>query len=94
MARSQKGPWRRGTKGPWYTTVGRKLVQIADKSATYEEAFQQFCEQHGGQTTERADHLKIEALFTRFLAWCKSHRADATYAFYHRYLNSFLASFP
>ncbi len=94
MARPKRGPWRRGTKGAWYTTVGRKLVWVADKSATYEEAFQKFCEQHGGQPTERPEHLKIAALFARFLAWCKTHRAETTYAFYHRYLNSFLAFVP
>jgi hypothetical protein len=44
MGRKRKGPWRRGQNGHWYTTIARKIVKVADKDESYDEAFQKYVE--------------------------------------------------
>jgi hypothetical protein len=91
MARPRKGPWRRGEKGHWYTTIGRENIKLADKSKSYEEAFDEYIKLLSCRENVRPDQLTINALFYRFLDWCEQHRSETTYNFYKRYLGSFEA---
>jgi integrase len=91
MARPRKGPWRRGEKGHWYTTIGREIIKLADKSKSYEDAFDEYIKLLSCRENVRPDQLTINALFYRFLDWCEQHRSETTYNFYKRYLGSFEA---
>lgn len=42
MARRKKGPWKRNGKGPWYTTVGRQTIRVADDGDSYDTAFKKW----------------------------------------------------
>ena len=44
MGRQRKGPWRRGRSGHWFTTRNRKVIKVADKSESYDSAFQKYIE--------------------------------------------------
>jgi integrase len=89
MARRRKGPWRRKAGGAWHTTIGKKVVQVADASATYEEAFAKMASLLTDQGDLPPDQITVGNLFNKFLDWTKSNRAAGTYDFYKRYLDSF-----
>jgi len=86
-----KRPWRRGEKGHWYTTIGREIIKLADKSKSYDEAFDEYIKLLSCPENVRPDQLTVSALFCRFLDWCEQHRSETTYNFYKRYLGSFEA---
>ncbi|WP_428305821.1 tyrosine-type recombinase/integrase [Lacipirellula sp.] len=89
MGRRRKGPWRRGGKGPWYTTIGRENVRVADPDASYDSAFQKYVEILSERGDVPAEQLTVKNLFRRFLEWTEANRSEGTHAFYKRYLESF-----
>lgn len=89
MARKRKGPWRRGQNGHWYTTIGRKIVKVADGDRTYEQAFQEYAK-IVSLPHEPPARLTVGVLLNSFLDWCQSNRAEATYEWYRRFCKSFV----
>lgn len=92
MARPRKGPWRRGKNGHWYTTLGRKLVKVADKAASHAEAFQEYAKLLAHPQQAPPGRMILEGLCEAYLEWCKANRAANTHTWYQRYCGSFLES--
>jgi integrase/recombinase XerC len=89
MSRNRKGPWRRGQNGHWHTTIGRKIVKVADKGESYEAAFQKYVELLNVRDIRPAA-LTVAALLDHFLDWTQGNRADSTYKWYQRFAQSFV----
>ncbi len=89
MPRKRRGPWQRKQDGHWYTTIGRKLVKVADCDCTYEQAFQEYAK-IVSQPYEPPGRLTIGVLLNSFLDWCQSNRAETTYEWYRRFCKSFV----
>lgn len=92
MARQRKGPWRRGQDGHWYTTIGRKLVKVADKSASYAEAFHEYAQLIAHPQQAPSGRMTLGVLCNSYLEWCQANRAPATYTWYRRFCKSFVES--
>jgi hypothetical protein len=93
MARPRKGPWKRNGKGPWYTTIGRRVERVADADESYEAAHKKYikllAETEELDGDERPSQLTVKSLSRRFLKWTKANRSPKTHEFYKRYLTSF-----
>ena len=90
VGRKRKGPWRRSSDNCWYTTIDRKVVKVAPATASYDEAFQAYCNLHAASEPAVAGpHLTVAQLFDQFLQWCQQNRSANTYRWYLTYLKSF-----
>jgi integrase len=89
MGRNRKGPWRRGQNGHWYTTIGRKIVKVADKADSYDTAFKKYVELLNVRDTQPST-LTVAALLDHYLDWCQGDRADSTYRWYQRFAQTFI----
>lgn len=92
MARQRKGPWRRGQNGHWYTTIGRKLVKVADKTTSYADAFQAYVELVAHPQQAPPGRMTIGVLCNSYLEWCQGNRAEKTYGWYRGFCKSFVES--
>lgn len=91
MSRRRKGPWKRGGKGSWYTTIGRNAIRVADAEDSYNEAFKKMAEVVAATEVMRPELITVKNLFRNFLQWSKANRSEATFKFYERYLLAFEA---
>ncbi len=92
MGRRRKGPWQRKGKTAdkhWYTSIGRQTVKVADKSSSYEEAYQKYVELVADRGDASPNELLVKNLIWRFLKWTETNRSHSTFVFYQRYLNAF-----
>lgn len=88
--RKRKGPWRRSIDNCWYTTVDRKSVKVAPATASYDEAFQAYCDLHAvREPVVAGPQLTVSQLFDQFLEWCQQNRSANTYRWYGNYIKSF-----
>ncbi|MFO7901647.1 MAG: hypothetical protein R6U98_03210 [Pirellulaceae bacterium] len=87
--RKRKGPWHRSSDNRWYTTVNRKIVKVAPATASYDEAFHEYCNLHAAKEPVVAGpHLTVSRLFDQFLEWCQQNRSPNTYRWYSNYIKS------
>lgn len=89
MGRPRKGPWRRAQNRHWYTTLDKKIVKVADKRATYDEAFSKFAERLTAPEVE-STNITVAALLDDHLRWVQSNRSEATYEWYKRFALTFV----
>lgn len=88
--RKRKGPWRRSSDNCWYTTVNRKVVKVAPATASYDEAFHEYCNLHAAsEPIVAGPRLTVSQLFDQFLEWCQQNRSANTYRWYGNYIKSF-----
>lgn len=92
--RVKRTAWRRGERakkpyGPWYTTIGRQTVKLAEADATRDEAEAAY---HALLAKgEKPTAVRLLPLADEFLGYVKLHRSPATFVWYETYLLSFVA---
>jgi integrase len=88
MGRRRKGPWQRGQDGCYYTTVGRDLVKLGAAEDPWDQIEQVYHLAHA--KGEKPSTLMVAWLADQFLEYVQQNRAETTYDWYHRYLQSFV----
>lgn len=75
-------PFFRKSTQSWYFKQGKKFIPLGKDKV---KAFQKY---HALMAASQptTPNTRVEDLFGKFLTWCKSHKAGATYKFYSRHL--------
>lgn len=89
MARRPK-PWFRKGRG-WFVQIEGKQHNLGPDK---EQAFQRFRELMSRPETPQVSEQHVAALLDLFLEWTKSHRAETTFKWYRKRLQSFFTSIP
>ena len=90
-------PFFRKSRKTWYVQIDGRQINLG-KDRT--EAFQRYYEVMANPPEDRlekatvSDGMPLIQLFDRFLDWVKSHRSDATYAWYQYRLQRFSDCYP